>query len=207
MTSHGDRIRRAWARLLSEEGITLTELLAVLVILGIVLASMTTLFVSASSSQTDQNNRFQAQQHARLALEALRREIRCANSITLPMSSSSPPPATISAPASSLTITLGSYCPTAAGQTYATWCTEPVVASQRYALWRYGGLAPASCGVAGGVLKSDHLVSANVFTSYTAPAGGVLGTLRITLPVDVSPADALQRYTLRDDIALRNTRS
>ena len=58
---------------------------------------MTTLFVSASNSQVDQTNRVEGQRNARLALDSLRREIRCASGIP-----------TVSP--SSITITLPAYC-------------------------------------------------------------------------------------------------
>ena len=61
--------------------------------------------MSAMKSQNDQTNRTQAQQDARLGLDKLRREIRCASDLTTPSGY----------PASSITITLGSYCPTAGG--------------------------------------------------------------------------------------------
>jgi prepilin-type N-terminal cleavage/methylation domain-containing protein len=185
---------RLTRRCLGEErGVTFTEMLVVLVILGIVLAGMTTLFVSAGTSQVDQTNRVRAQQEARLALDSLRREIHCAKEVA----------GTV--PGSSITITLGSYCPTyKASETSVTWCTQTVVTSQRYALWRYG-TTPASCGAAGGVKRADYLTTPTIFASYVAPAGGNLGTLAVMLPVDVSPADAKQRFTLRDDIVLRNS--
>jgi hypothetical protein len=44
-----------------------------------------------------------------------------------------------------------------------------------------------------------------IFTTYTAPTGGNLGTLGVNLPVDLSPNDAKQRYVLQDDIVLRNS--
>jgi len=56
---------------------------------------------------------------------------------------------------------------------------------------------------------ADYLVKANgeVF-SYALPAAGHLTAIGVDLPVDLKPADSAQRYTLRDDIVLRNaTRS
>ena len=50
-----------------------------------------------------------------------------------------------------------------------------------------------------------YLTTGAVFTQYTQPAGGLLGTLSVDLPVDLKPADAKQRYKLQDDIVLRNT--
>ncbi len=118
----------------AQDGFTLVELLVVLAIVGVVLAGTTQLFMSAMKSQNDQTNRTQAQQDARLGLDKLRREIRCASALTTPSGY----------PASSITITLGSYCPTAGGATTVTWCTKdkngtPPVAAQPYTLWRYTG--------------------------------------------------------------------
>ena len=75
-------------------------MLVVLAILGVVLAGLTQLFVSATHAQSDQTQRGQAQQAARLALDKLRREIHCASTISTPSGY----------PASSVTITLGSWC-------------------------------------------------------------------------------------------------
>ena len=106
-------------------------------IVGVVLAGTTQLFMSAMKSQNEQTNRTQAQQHARLGLDKLRREIRCASALTTPSGY----------PASSITITLGSYCPTAGGATTVTWCTKPAASGgQPYTLWRYTGPACSGTG-------------------------------------------------------------
>ena len=55
--------RRPSARLLGDDGgYTLVELLTVLLILGVVMGGLTTVFASATSADADMNNRFQAQQ-------------------------------------------------------------------------------------------------------------------------------------------------
>ena len=145
MTVPGLRVIRA--RLGAEAGVTLTEMLVVLVILLIVLAGMTTLFTSASNSQVDQTNRVEAQRNARLALDALRREIHCASAVT-------------AVSASSLTITLPGYCPKPATTTAApfTWCVAG--GSAPYALWRYAG---SSC-TGTGVKRAESLVANTVFS-------------------------------------------
>jgi prepilin-type N-terminal cleavage/methylation domain-containing protein len=132
-----------------QDGFTLVEMLVVLTILGIVLAGLTVLFTGAISSQSDQTNRAQVQQDARLGLDRLRREIRCASDIT---------PAS-GYPASAVTITLGSYCTIAGGATTVTWCTKdkngaapPVAGAQPYTLWRYTG---ATCSGTGTKWASD----------------------------------------------------
>jgi prepilin-type N-terminal cleavage/methylation domain-containing protein len=128
----------------AQEGFTLPEMLVVLAIIGVVLAGITQLFMSGVNSERDQTNRARAQQDARLGLDKLRREIRCASALTTPSGY----------PASAITITLGSYCPTAGGAaTTATWCTKdkngttpPVAGAQPYTLWRYTGTACSGTG-------------------------------------------------------------
>lgn len=128
----------------AEEGFTLPEMLVVLAIIGVVLAGITQLFMSGVNSERDQTNRARAQQDARLGLDKLRREIRCASALTTPSGY----------PASAITITLGSYCPTAGGAaTTVTWCTKdkngttpPVAGAQPYTLWRYTGTACSGTG-------------------------------------------------------------
>src|SRR4029453_5193242 len=74
-----ERVRTAAA---AQDGFTLTEMLVVLAILGGVLAGVTVRLTGALNSQSDQTNRTQAQQDARLGLDRMRREIRCASDIT-----------------------------------------------------------------------------------------------------------------------------
>lgn len=61
-----------------QAGYTLVELLAVMLILGIVLTGLTTAFVSGSHAELTLNRRFQAQQQARLALDRIRSDVHCA---------------------------------------------------------------------------------------------------------------------------------
>jgi prepilin-type N-terminal cleavage/methylation domain-containing protein len=196
------RLRRCAAaarrRLGAEHGYSLTEMLVVLAILGIVLGALTQLFISGSTAQVDMTRRFEAQQNMRLALDKLRREIHCGSGVTAPV-----------LPTSSITISLGSYCPSngtgAAAQ--ITWCTKdkngnaPPGVGAPYSLWRYSG---STC-LGTGRKWADYLTVHQIFTAYTAPAGGNLGTLSVNLPVDLDPNDAKQRYVLQDDIVLRNT--
>jgi prepilin-type N-terminal cleavage/methylation domain-containing protein len=187
------RLRRyataAGRRVASEGGYSLSEMLVVLAIIGIVLGALTQLFVSASTAQVDMTKRFEAQQEMRLALDKLRREIHCANKVT-------GSPAT-----SSIVISLGSYCPTngTGADLDVTWCTTG--SGQRFALWRYNGTACSGTGRK----EADYLTIDKVFTAYAPPASGGLGKLSVLLPVDVDPSDAKQSYVLKDDIALRNT--
>jgi prepilin-type N-terminal cleavage/methylation domain-containing protein len=274
-------IARLRGRLAESGGYTLTEMLVVLAILGVVLAAFVQLFVSGSHAQVDLNNRFRAQQNARLALDKLRREIHCTSA-----AAKGPDGTPLAGATDSVRFTLPGWCPTnstassaAPATEYATWCTAPVSAG-RYQLWRYVTTSAATfvstsaCGAdvpgATKVLWADYLTQANAFPAYVAPQGGSswasataytagqlvrptdtsanpylfsvttagtsgaseptwpttlnatvangtatfknigpltfgLGQLSVELPVDLTPGDTMQRYTLKDDIVLRNT--
>jgi prepilin-type N-terminal cleavage/methylation domain-containing protein len=181
-------IARFRVRLAASDGYTLTEMIVVLTILLVVVSALAQLFVSASRAQADMNNRFQAQQTARLALDKLRREIHCAKAVS----------GTV--PGSSITITLGGYCPTntIGGDQTVTWCATG--SSAPFALRRSTGSCTATSQK-----WADYLTTATVFSAYTAPASGNLATLSVELPVDLTPSDGNQRYALKDDIVLRNT--
>jgi prepilin-type N-terminal cleavage/methylation domain-containing protein len=182
------------SRLRAERGYSLVEMLVVMAIMGIVMTSLTTVFVQASNSETDMNNRFQAQLTAKLALDKLRREVHCA-SVATPTGSSS-----------SVTITLPSYCKTGSGS--ITWCTRSV-ATNRYALYRVVG---STCS--GGVKWADYLVpSAGAATcsgalcifNYTAQSTSSLAKLSVDFPVNVKPSKSVDLYELKDDLVLRNS--
>ena len=187
-------IRRVLRRLRRERGYSLVEMLIVLSILGVVMGSLTTLFVQASNAELDMNNRFQAQQAARLALDKMRREVHC-GSVATPAGASS-----------SVTITLPSYCKTGSGS--ITWCTRSV-ATNRYALYRVVG---TTCS--GGVKWADYLVPTStaptcsgalcIFT-YTAQSTSSLAKLHVDYPVNVKPTKTVELYELQDDIVLRNS--
>jgi prepilin-type N-terminal cleavage/methylation domain-containing protein len=166
-----------------QDGYTIIELLVSMAILGVVMGAVTVLFVQASTAELDLQNRFQAQQSARLALDKLRRETHCASAASV-------------ATSSSVTLTLATYCPTGSGS--VTWCT--VGSGSRFALRRKVG---TTCDGAG-VLWADYLTSGNVF-SYTPQSTTSLAKLHIDFPVNVKPSKSVQAYELVDDIVLRNS--
>jgi prepilin-type N-terminal cleavage/methylation domain-containing protein len=177
-----------------ERGYSLIEMLIVLSITSVVMGALTVLFIQASNAEMDTNNRFQAQQTARLALDKMRREVHCASMAT---------PAGQSA---SITLTLPNYCKTGNGS--ITWCTRNV-STNRYALYRVVG---STCS--GGVKWADYLVPTSsapdcsgalcIFT-YTAQSTASLAKLHVDFPVNVKPSKGVELYELADDIVLRNS--
>lgn len=164
-----------------ERGYSLVELLQVTLILAVVLGALTTVFVRAMNSEVEMNQRFLAQQEARVAVDKMRREIHCASAIT-PAGNSQ-----------SITVTLPGQCPTAVAKALTTvvYDVQPVTAG-RWQLRRAG------------VKVADYVTAANAFT-YTAPATGKLGNLRVELPINVRANQSGQTWRLVADIVLRNT--
>jgi prepilin-type N-terminal cleavage/methylation domain-containing protein len=162
-----------------QAGFTLVELIAVMAILGIVLIGLTTTLASGYRSQVDLNRRFQAQQEARLAADRMRREIHCADGLTL----GSP---------SSVTVYLPGPCPTAGGSDIQVVYDTQLVSTGRYRLRRAS------------VVVADYLTTGNVF-SYIAPSSSSLGKLHVSLPVDLTPGDNVAAWKLETDLVLRNT--
>jgi type II secretory pathway pseudopilin PulG len=187
---------------LGQGGYALTELLTVLLILTIVLSGLTALFVSATTAEVDMRERFEAQQEARLAIDALRREVHCSSTMSQP-----------SSPSSTVTMTLPVGCPSGSGD--VTWCTVSAGTS-RYKLYRKAG---GSCDSTGR-LYADYLApdptssdpttvcgspaSLCVF-EYTAPTATTRAKLHVEFPVDTEPTDPSAAYKLTDDLVLRNT--
>jgi prepilin-type N-terminal cleavage/methylation domain-containing protein len=181
------RLRR---RLSSERGYSLVELLVTLSILALVMAGLTTVFLSGSKAEKRLNDRFRAQTNARIAIDRLRRELRSA----------------CGTGTSGSTLVQFAFSSNCAGGTVTptvTWCTSG--AGSKYALYRIASSA-ATC--TGGVLLIDYLTSGDVFT-YTAqntPAGSyTLPRLHVDLQVNVTPSDTRNRFRLVDDIVLRNS--
>jgi prepilin-type N-terminal cleavage/methylation domain-containing protein len=190
-------IGRVSRRLYGQAGFTVIEMLTVLLILGVVMGGLTSVFTSATNAEADMNNRYQAQQTARLALDKLRREVHCASSAT-PAGSST----------SSVVLTLPTYCKTYSGNTSVTWCTRSV-ATNRYALYRVNG---ATC--TGGVKWADYLAPTSTVTvcsgalcvfNFTAQSTSSLAKLHVDFPVNPKPSRSAETYELIDDLVLRNS--
>jgi len=190
----------------SGDGFTIPEMLVVLAIMGIVTAALVQLFVSASKTQVEMSNRFEAQQQGRIALDTLRREVHCASAV-----SSTQTGATW--PTTAIKVTLPSYCSSApSGGGDVTWCTASV-STGRYQLLRVTPALAVGATCTGGIPEADYLTLSQVFTAYTAAGGGLRAKVSIDFPIDVSPSSgqsgcptgATDCYRLTDDIVLRNT--
>jgi len=166
-------------------------MLTTMVLMGVVMTSLTTVFISANNSEVDMNNRFQAQLSARLALDKFRREVHCASSVTLGTAGTPAGPLS----AKSVTIVLPSGCKSSGT---VTWCTQG--SGSRWGLYRVTG---SSCS--GGVKLIDYLTLPNVF-NYTPPTAnsGILPKVNIDFPVNVKPTKTVETYELKDDVVLRN---
>jgi prepilin-type N-terminal cleavage/methylation domain-containing protein len=214
--------RRARARATAQSGFTLIELLIAMVILTIIMASLTSVLVSASHTEIDINKRFQAQENDRTGLDHLRSEIHCASAVT-----QSDPNMTTLSPGtsySSITLTLPSQCPMSSVvsgahvTTYATWCTQQsTLNASDWALFRVTSTAappPPTCATPGTVKWVDYLTTQTPFclpdTTHSCGSPAVLKPanslplLHVSLPVNLNGPGGLEPYNLFDDIALKN---
>lgn len=176
--------RQRLRRLGSEAGYSLTEMITVMAILGLVLVGLTGMFHAGVRAETRANREFQAQQNARFALDRMRQELHCASATSAPNGTA----------VSTITVTLPTVCRGA--DTSVTYATTSV-ATGRYELTRTGNVNPAST-------VADYLTSSTIFT-YHAPASGTLGRLGVDIPVNLNPTDTSTEWRLQDDIVLRNT--
>jgi prepilin-type N-terminal cleavage/methylation domain-containing protein len=164
-----------------EAGYSMVELVVVMVILGTVLAGLTTAFVGGSRAEVEANRRVQAQIQAAAALDRLRRDVHCASSATI----------------SGATMTL-SGC----GAGSVTWsaaasstCSPP--GYTLYALSRTSSVLTKE--------YADCLTSASIF-AYVAPVAGTsLAKVRAVITANVNPAKPVDTFELQDDIVMRNS--
>jgi prepilin-type N-terminal cleavage/methylation domain-containing protein len=177
-------IERVRSLLRGEEGYSLVEMLTVMVIMSIVFAGITDVFVSGSKAQADQDNRFQAQLGTRLAMDKIRKDIHCASDVT--------PFAT-----TSVTLKRPSGC---GGD--VSWCTVAVSGySSRYRLYRQLG---TTCGTSG-TMVADYLTSANAFPSFAHTVGcQCLASLQVDFAVS-NRSSTKDAYELSDTVFLRNS--
>ena len=214
-----DGLRRTRAHVAADHGVSIIELLVTMVIMIVVVTALTSVIVEASKAQVRTSRTTQAQDQGRLALDKLRRELHCANSVSVVNASGTAVSAGTSG--NQIRITLGGYCPSnglttnAATTVYVTWCTSASTKKTGdYALWRRSSTSSQPACAASGLSWADYLTTATPFcqASTTAACGGVLKTalslptVRVTLPINLNgPSSASGSFRLFDDIALRNS--
>ncbi len=206
--------RRLRARAAAEGGFTLVELIMTLAILLIVVASLSSVLVSATRTEVDANNRFQAQEQARTGLAQLTRELHCASSVTVTNTAGTALAAGSSG--SRIAASVPSTCTTSGGVAlFVTWCTSAsTLNTSDWALYRVTSTSSAPlCSASGKVKWADYLTTSTPFClpSTTAACGGVLRPstslpmLHVTMPVNLKgPTATTDTYNVVDDIALRN---
>ena len=172
-------------RLRGEGGYSLVEMLTVMVIMSIVFAGVTAVFVAGSKAQADQDRRFQAQLTTRLALDKIRRDIHCASDVT--------PYAT-----NSVTLKI-----TGCSGGDISWCTVAVSGyTNRYALYRQAGTSCSSSGTK----IADYLTTASAFPAFAHTSGCLcLASLQVDFTVSVQSSTTVDTYDLGDTIYLRNS--
>lgn len=179
----------------SERGYSLIELLVTMVILGVVLSGLTTVFISGSSATVNLDLRARAQLNARLALGRLRVDIHCASAAQAQTINTYPGIKLNYSNCSSTTPTV-SYC-------VIQFSSTPL----RYQLFRATGTGATDCTSSdtSRVLVADYLTSSSVFTTAAIPQYS-LQTVGIDLKIDANPkSTTLYSYELTDGIVARNS--
>jgi len=179
----------------SESGYSLVELLVTMVILSVVVGGLTTVFISGSGAQIRLNERFQAQQNARMALDRLRVDIHCASAAQAQTINTYPGIKLNESSCYSSTPTV-SYC-----------VIQTTASPLRYGLYRATGTGSTDCTAtdATRVLVADSLTSSSVFTTAAIPQYS-LQTVGIDIKVGVDSASTTKNaYELTDSIVARNS--
>ena len=192
----GARIR---ARLAREEGQTLIEMLTTMAMLSFVMAGVAVLFTSGLHAQTDMDQRFQAQQNARLALTLMRSDIR--NSCVAPQVYSTPASTTpLASGVYGAKVVLASACSGGVATSNVTWCADSATGAAPFGLYKQTGTA---CTYSTGVKRADQLKTAAVFALSTT--SGQRPELALSFPVDANLSTSNGVYTLSDTVMARNS--
>jgi prepilin-type N-terminal cleavage/methylation domain-containing protein len=166
-------------RLLADErGVTMIELLVVIVLAAIVMTPVVALTVAGVRASSNSNARLSSQQNTRLALDRLEFEGRCANNASLVNSGQG------------VTFSLPTTCSHANGQ--VTWCVVS------------GTLTRYTSNACSGGSSQKFVTNVTTATPFTIPttASGDLPQLDVNIGVNF--AGNSTSATLTDTITLRN---
>jgi prepilin-type N-terminal cleavage/methylation domain-containing protein len=165
-------------RLAAADGYTLIELLVVMAILGVILGGIAGVLVSGQRAQSDTSGRVAAQGSARMALDRLEFEARCASYGGILNSGAG------------ITLTMPATCPHAAGN--ITWCVSSGV------LTRYAGSSTCS---GAGITYIDSITTPTPFSLLWGTSN--LPRLQIALAINTTGRSS-NTVRLNDSIAMRN---
>jgi prepilin-type N-terminal cleavage/methylation domain-containing protein len=186
-----------------EDGLTLIECLAVILLLGILLGPLVGSFVTVISAEARQGNVVIAQENARLALQRMRKDIHCAHSVGAPLANSSGGTTIV---LNETNVSGTAECPglLALNSSSVQWCTVPVAGfANRYQLFREDD-PDTSCNGSQSTFEVDYVTQASVW-STPACTGGEYPTVSVSLGIDVATGTTMEgSYNLDDQIALRN---
>lgn len=173
------------ARLQSESGFSLVELIISLAIMGAVLGGLANVFISGSRASSDGQARITSQQNVNNALGRLEYDARCASTASLLSKSGSN--------GGGVHLNIPAYCTHSTGD--VSWCVTSG------SLIRY---AATTC-TGTGVTLASSVTSATPFSCYT-PTGAVYPQLEVALTVDsggTSDATSVTDYiTMHNDSTL-----
>ncbi|MBV8066035.1 MAG: type II secretion system protein [Actinobacteria bacterium] len=195
-------MRRLLRRLRAGEGgFSLIEMLMVMVLMGIVMGSITTVFITGSNAQTELNRFFQAQQQARAGLDKLRADVHCASGAQA---------TTVNSVQALKLNDTNCYASTPT----ITWCLIPSTAlTGRYALYRstIDNTSTCTANDTGKIFVADYLMPvggtpsvANILTTPNIVFQS-LETVGIDLKVSTNPTTSAQdTYELTDSLVTRD---
>lgn len=172
---------------------TLVELLTSMTILAFVLTGILAMFTSGLHAEVDMNQRFQAQQNARLALTSMRNDIGSACSVSVPSANAG------------AVLQLG-QCQKGVLKHTIYWCAASSNGAAPFNLYRQ---TDSTCASATGTREASSLKCAGTSTC-TAPvfqhtaSSGQFPMVTVTLPVEANLTNSHGLYTLQDTIMARN---
>jgi hypothetical protein len=167
--------------------------------LSFVMAGVAILFTSGLHAQTDMDQRFQAQQNARLALTSMRSDIR--NSCVAPQVYATPASSTVLASGVyGAKVVLASACSAGVATSNVTWCADSSTGAAPFGLYRQTGTA---CAYNNGVKRADQLKTSADFALSTT--SGQRPQLALSFPVDANLSTTNGVYTLSDTVMARNS--
>ncbi|HEV7133374.1 MAG TPA: type II secretion system protein [Gaiellaceae bacterium] len=192
-------------KLAGEGGLTIVEAIVVMVILGTVLAGITTVFVNGSRAELQNNNRFRAQETARVAMDQLRLDAHNACAANTANTGGKLIFAFVPLGDSTRCGSTGSN----ASYPKVIWCalTSPTL-STAYALYR-STATDSTCTSANGTLEADRVtVNTNLFALATCTGGTVCPeqyeAITVNIPVSFKTSTFGAPYALSQTLALRN---